>query len=195
VQEIPEVRSGEGVIFLDLKSDDYLCRYDLGSGLDEDCPPSDELRPAAAASRPRPASSWRSDSQPPPPVRVVDLIHFGLAFTQSALRYRDRKVGDLILIAQMLRINGRSRRSVSHVAKIFRSLLPLLPARPQCLFEAFFLLHFLARYGHRASWIFGAHLFPFRAHCWIAEGNLLLNEAPHRIEGYQIILKAEPVTS
>ncbi len=190
MREISEARSGEGVIFLDLKSDQYLCRYDLGSALDRDRPPSDEPQPAA--SRRCPASPWRSAPDPRPAIRATDLIHFALALAQSAINYRGRKVGDLILIGQKLRVSRPNNHTAPQVGKIFKSLLPLLPARPQCLFEAFFLLHFLARYGHRGGWIFGAHLFPFRAHCWIAEGNLLLNEAPHRIEGYQVILTAEP---
>jgi len=140
-------------------------------------------------------SSWRSAGAPRPAVRAIDLVQFTLALAQSAIQYRRRKVAELILIGQTLRVKGRSHYTAPQAAEIFKSLLPLLPVRPQCLFEAFFLLHFLARYGHRKSWIFGAHLFPFRAHCWIAEDDVLLNESPHRIEGYQVILTAEPTAS
>lgn len=195
MREIQETRSGEGVVFLDLEKDDYFCRYDPNAEEGQARPSSDGVEASTAAADSCPESIWRLDATPRPPIRAIDLLHFTMALIRSVIRYRGRKVADLILIGQTMRVSGGDRQSAPQVANTFKSLLPLLPVRPQCLFEAFFLLHFLARYGHRKSWVFGAHLFPFRAHCWIADGNVLLNEAPHRIEGYQVILTAEPAAS
>ncbi len=196
MHQLQEARSGDGVVSLDLTSDDYFCRYDPVSGPVWAPVSGDAADPLHAASPPPPGSFWKAIGVPlSPSPRVIDLIHFTVAFAQSVIRYRDHKVGALIMIAQSLKTSRRGDRTAQQAATTFRTLLPLLPVRPQCLFEAFFLLHFLARYGHRRSWIFGAHLFPFRAHCWVAERDILLNEAAHRIEDYQVILTVEPLTS
>jgi hypothetical protein len=69
--------------------------------------------------------------------------------------------------------------------------MALMPFRPACLFNAFALLHFLDRYGLGADWVFGAQLFPFRAHCWLASDGMLLNELRHRIEDYDVVWTVE----
>lgn len=174
----PTVRSGDGIIHLDLTADEYACHYEASepSGLSEGGPP--RLAP------------W-SPSPEPGLLRpnLADWWRFGRACIRARKRFKDRSLSELGAIAQTLG-HGASPRdcpSVFHKAAVFRTMLLVLPRRPACLAECFLLLHFLDQYGLSADWVFAAHLFPFRAHCWLAVGTTLVNEAPYRIEDYHVI--------
>ncbi len=69
----------------------------------------------------------------------------------------------------------------------------MLPVRPGCLFRTFFLLHFLMRFGHEADWVFGVKLFPFEAHCWLAQGPAPVGDRAAIVSRYMPILVSHPV--
>jgi hypothetical protein len=186
-----EVRSGEGLVVLDLEADEYSCAYE-----------PERLIPAYraiasiddASDRPLAGNEWiQPCSRPEAQVSLRDIKRFAQALIQSSLRFRRRSVQELADIAQRLRVEPCAHGpDIRDVADRFQALWLWLPWRPKCLLGSFFLLHFMARYGFRADWIFGVQLFPFRAHCWIATENELLNEVPHAIEDYHIIWVSAP---
>lgn len=188
-----EVRSGEGLVFFDLEGDDYSCTYQ----------PEHPIAPYRtlasiedASDRPLAGSEW-IPPRPRPDARVSlrDIKRFVQALIRSLLWSRGRSVHELAGMAERLRAESRGHGlDIRDVADRFQTLWLWLPWRPKCLLGSFFLLHFLARYGFRADWIFGVQLFPFRAHCWIAAEDELLNEVPHAIEDYHIIWVSAPAT-
>ncbi len=189
------VRSGDGIVFLDLEHDDYACRYDpeepvaayaqrmaLASGA--------ALDPA----RPMLTSRW-TDLQPSnfPRPTLAHLMRFLAALIRAAIGFRGRSVAELATRVQRFEArDGPQPITPEQASNLFRHLLSFTPFTPKCLFGSYALLHFLDAHGLRADWIFGVQLFPFRAHCWVASGDLLLNELRHCIEDYAIIWTVSP---
>ena len=183
-----EVRSGDGVVFYDPINDDHSCSYEFVE-LIPDYHSATFLSEGVNNDICVAHNGWK-DLQPPdcPPLTASVAVHFIIALLKSAIRFRRRTVLDLTILSAVLSagrpIGTMSAQQVSH---LFSRLLLLIPVRLECLFHSFFLLHFLAEYGIKADWVFGVRLFPFSAHCWIADGSQLLNEASHAIEDYRII--------
>jgi len=72
---------------------------------------------------------------------------------------------------------------------IFTHLRPFLfTSRDQCLFESLVLIEFLARYGIFPSWVFGVQSRPFAAHCWVQEGDRVLNDTLDHLGRYTRIM-------
>jgi hypothetical protein len=115
-----------------------------------------------------------------------------LALVQASCAFRRLDFAGLLALARDLAPPPpREREPIDHamVAGRFERLCLWLPIRIQCLFRSFFLLHFLRLHGLRADWVFGAALFPFEAHCWLADGTTLLAERSDRIQRFTILLR------
>jgi hypothetical protein len=188
-----EVRSGEGLIFLDLARDEYSCCYDPERPtLDY----VDLIAPARSIGLDHAhsvqTSCWTDPLQSDfPTSSLFNVFRFMSALAKAGIRLRGRSVADLASVAGRLG-SGRRHDTVTaqQASNLFRYYLALTPFRPRCLFNSFALLHFLDCYGLRADWVFGAQLFPFRAHCWLASDGMLLNELRHRIEDYEVVWTA-----
>jgi hypothetical protein len=71
----------------------------------------------------------------------------------------------------------------------FARLRPLFyTLRSACLLDSLTLLHFLSAEGIHPDWVFGVKTEPFDAHCWVQQGELLLNDIPDRVRQYSPIL-------
>jgi len=57
----------------------------------------------------------------------------------------------------------------------------LVPIRPVCLLDSLALLDVLHGQGLQADLVFGVALHPFRAHCWVQSGELILNDGLDRV--------------
>lgn len=190
---ILSARSGDGIVFLDRERDEYSCCYDpeadigLYSDLSGRVGIDDVDRPALESRWSDPCSS---DAPRP---SVAHLARFGIAIARAGIRFPRRSLEELGSVARRLG-TGKARSAVTpqQAANLFRIFLSLTPFQPECLFRSFALLHFLDSYGLRADWVFGVQLFPFRAHCWVAAGDLLLNEFAHGIEDYEVIWTVRP---
>ena len=63
-------------------------------------------------------------------------------------------------------------------------------SRPNsCLLEALALLHFLAKFNFYPSWVFGVISEPFHAHCWLQDGETILNDSAVNITNYVPIMQ------
>jgi hypothetical protein len=70
----------------------------------------------------------------------------------------------------------------------FQAWRPYAPVSGKCLLQSFLLLRHLQRTGHDAAWVFGVTTWPFRAHCWLQAGPLVLDDELDRVLGYTPIL-------
>lgn len=200
------VRSSDGIVFLDIDRDAYLCVYDPRDSTSHDGGPLSlktvrrqllEHGLAADARRDgvhavvRPITPvWREAPVDHRPPGVRDIARFLHALVCATWRFRRSSFAQLIAHAQ--RGTARVPQSSPVVATAcFERLCLWLPFRVQCLFRSFVLLQFLRRYGLRADWIFGVSLFPFHAHCWLADGDLLLGERIGKVEGFVTIFQIE----
>lgn len=200
------VRSSDGIVVLDIDRDAYFCVYDPRDATGHDGGPlslmpvrrqlleyglATDARQVGIQAVGRPITPvWReapTDQRLPGP---RDIAHFLGALVCATWRFRRSSFAQLIAHAQ--RSTARVPQSSPALATAcFERLCLWLPFRIQCLFRSVFLLQFLRGYGLRADWIFGVSLFPFHAHCWLADGDLLLGERIGKVEGFVTIFQIE----
>ncbi|MGF7151620.1 hypothetical protein FHS96_005286 [Sphingomonas zeicaulis] len=190
-----------GVVFLDLTRDEYVCiAFETDALEDLPQPIIADLADAGILASIDPgrrrhvqAERRRWRDQPPMDVSIGcrDVVCFIRALLITGLRFRGRTVADLLATAASAKITSPAVGSAGAVAARFERMLLFVPFRFRCLFRSYFLTHLLAQYGHRADWIFGVSLFPFRAHCWLAQGPLLIGEDASRLLDYVPILIAQ----
>jgi hypothetical protein len=70
----------------------------------------------------------------------------------------------------------------------FKHLRPFYPRPYLCLFDSLALLEFLAGYHSYPRIVFGVVADPFQAHCWLQEGDVLLNDDLERVGKYKPIM-------
>ncbi len=70
----------------------------------------------------------------------------------------------------------------------FKHLRPIYPRAYLCLFDSLALLEFLASYRIFPRVVFGVVADPFQAHCWLQDGNIVLNDELERVCQYKPIL-------
>jgi len=87
------------------------------------------------------------------------------------------------------RVVGRDIGEARELVLAFIFLRPVLFAGPDtCVLNALAFLDFLACYGWYPSWVWGVKSVPFSAHCWVQEGQVVLNDLTERVRGYTPIL-------
>jgi len=184
-----EVRCTDGIVLLDLAADSYSCRYDAAP----------DPEPAGEPARPR----WRDGPRPSDlPLHAWDVMCFVRAYAGALVSFPRRPLRKLLLQdsagampsrADRLGASAASRfgkqSSLIASAARFERMSLYLPFRAPCLLKAFVLRRYLRLNGHDADWIVGVQLFPFRAHCWLAVGDLLIGERAHLIEDYVPIVR------
>jgi hypothetical protein len=74
------------------------------------------------------------------------------------------------------------------LAQQFARLRRLLPFRPLCLPDSIAFLWFVMRRGHAPRLVFGVEAFPFTAHCWAQDGNIVLTDALDHASRFRPIL-------
>lgn len=63
-------------------------------------------------------------------------------------------------------------------SETFHALAPFfVSSRDNCLMQGFILAYFLAKSGHPFDWVFGVRMAPFKAHCWIQSGSVVLDDS------------------
>lgn len=210
-RSIHAVRSGDGWIFLDLAQDAYSCLYQLEpdhNGSENDTPaipgrmlvdlgvPPHEREFLGATAFLPSNRRWRNLPGGTSLAPILLLFPFLLALIVAGWTFRGRSVHQLIRSVRMRSPPHRKserHRDISAVVRAFDTLCLFLPFRHQCLFRCYFLLRVLERAGHSADWVFGVTLFPFEAHCWLAQGDLLIGEDAARAMQYEPILILPPV--
>jgi hypothetical protein len=122
------------------------------------------------------------------------VTRFFLACARVDWRLRKTKLSRTLARIEQRRIRARSPAAASDVQHIsglmtaFQDLRPLYPRPYLCLFDSLALLEFLAGYRSFPRIVFGVVADPFHAHCWLQEGNMVLNDDLERIGHYKPIL-------
>jgi hypothetical protein len=204
-EHVHAARTRHGLIFLDVRRDAYSCIYlpprSAGCGGPEPVAPpllaqlrDEGLLATADATTPAwPCAADIPDWIEPAPnvavrLTVRDIARFGRALLRATIGFHRRSFDQLILRGTALATQGRRSTADQSIAAGFELLCLFLPFRMQCLFRSWFLLHYLRTYGLSADWVFAATLFPFHAHCWLADGERLIGERIGQVEDLAPIL-------
>jgi hypothetical protein len=99
--------------------------------------------------------------------------------------------------SEILRRSGGAGRAICEASPTpellalvtrFHRWIPYAPVSAKCLLRSYLLLRLLRRHGHDAAWVFGVATWPFRAHCWLQCGEVVLNDDVDRLTPYVPIL-------
>lgn len=72
----------------------------------------------------------------------------------------------------------------------FRAARRFAPIAPNCLYDSLALCRFLQRRGIPADLVIGAKLYPFGAHCWLQDGDTVLNDTLGTARDFEPVLVA-----
>jgi hypothetical protein len=154
-------------------------------------------KPAAPVSVARPARSLvEFDLDDRPRTGSALLGRFGRSYLQAQLSLKLRPIQAIVETVR----NRKTERAASgprdpDAARLrvlvgtFTRLRPLFyTLRSACLLDSLTLVHFLGAEGIHPDWVFGVKTEPFDAHCWVQQGEIVLNDAPDRVRQYSPIL-------
>ncbi|HEX5207110.1 MAG TPA: lasso peptide biosynthesis B2 protein [Steroidobacteraceae bacterium] len=131
-----------------------------------------------------------------PQAGAAQLWRFGCSCLQAQLSLKLRPIQSIVeaMRDRKARLTARGLRPADPVrlrslVTAFTRLRPVFYSlRAACLLDSLTLLHFLNADGICPDWVFGVKMEPFDAHCWIQQGELLLNDVPDRVRQYSPIL-------
>lgn len=154
-----------------------------------------EFRTVKQAATSTPISCLTPDTVRRSP-RITEVFAFVLAMAQLGhlQNPRQRNLRQIISSAHAWKKKARLRAAppnelVFTRTRAFHDLAPwFFTSCDACFFRSLLLMRYLAHFGAAPEWTFGVRLSPFRAHCWISYGGMLLNEDCDTVEGYQPIL-------
>jgi hypothetical protein len=122
------------------------------------------------------------------------VARFFLACARIDWYLRKKHLSRILARIERRRIRVRSSTvfhnvtCTSRLIEAFEHLRPLYPRPYLCLFESLALVEFLASYRSFPRVVIGVIADPFQAHCWLQEGNVVLNDDLERILKYKPIL-------
>lgn len=135
---------------------------------------------------------------PSPELPILPSPAIALRFFAAA-----RCAARLIATASMARIVDRVRQRKKQISAIetdsavdkaarligsFHTLRPLYPRSYLCLFDSLAMIEFLNRFGLFPTWVFDVAVHPFRAQCWLQQGELVLDDHIETVRRYTPIM-------
>ncbi len=198
-------RIGEHNVFLDVVSDRYFClqrRLNTAfTELSEDRDVEDELVHALRSSGiviEAPAAGLLACVTDAPvcldddnPERRSTFQALAGAIVRRARwtwNIRHRSLSDNIAQLENRRRSLSVRKTActppQDLARAFRTASVVWSEHGRCLPTAMALFEALVTAGHPARLVFGVHLTPFYAHCWVELGGHLVNDEPERISQF-----------
>jgi hypothetical protein len=124
------------------------------------------------------------------------LGRFGRSYLQAQLSLKLRPIQAIVEATR----DRKTRRTTSGLREpdparlralvsAFTRLRPLFyTLRSACLLDSLTMVHFLSAERIHPDWVFGVKTEPFDAHCWVQQGEVVLNDAPDRVRQYSPIL-------
>jgi hypothetical protein len=77
------------------------------------------------------------------------------------------------------------------LAQALERAYPWLPLQGVCVFRSFMLMRLLSRAGICSPrWVFGVRTWPFHAHCWVQDGDIVLTDHAESLLRYTPIFAA-----
>jgi hypothetical protein len=127
-------------------------------------------------------------------VRLVSAPAFLWATARADFRLR--RLPLLTLVTKMKRRRNRARAIdmsfdwslADHLTKIFHSLRLVYPRPYLCMYDSLALLEFFALHSLFPTWVFGVSVDPFRAHCWLQQGDSVIGDSIERVRSYRPIM-------
>lgn len=157
--------------------------------------------PVTAARAQRSLIQFDLDSRPR--ASATHLLRFGRSWLHAQLSLKLRPVQSIVegVRERKARLMARGApaadpagggewtRDVRPLITAFTRLRPVFyTLRCACLLDSLTLLHFLSADGICPDWVFGVKAEPFDAHCWVQQGEFVLNDIPDRVRQYSPIL-------
>ena len=124
-------------------------------------------------------------------IRAAHLFDFFKASTRAASKLRRWPIARTV---ESIRAGRRERAApfdaaqASELMSAFVTLRPLFPKPYVCLFDSLAALEFLSQHHCFPKWVFAVKASPFGAHCWLQEGDLILNDSVERVGAYTPIM-------
>lgn len=110
-----------------------------------------------------------------------DVLDFCIASSRASRLLKRRHIHDVVrnvrLRKEAAEGGGNDIDALRRHTAVYRKLRPWYPRGYLCLYDGLALVEFLARRRLFPAWVFGVQAQPFGAHCWVQEGNMLLNES------------------
>ena len=199
-------------VFLDLRAETYACLPQMAAevvplvaGRAASLIPevAGELRAHGLIEFARSDDPRPRESIPPRPILSLmpgmteglamrDLRPLLGALIDLASVYHGRTLSQIIAIVRRSRSkcsrNCTTLIDVGEVVSGFTRWLPFAPLPPKCLLRSYLLLRILHRHGLDAKWVFGVTTWPFRAHCWLQVGEVVLDDDVDRVIGFEPIM-------
>jgi len=137
------------------------------------------IAPTRDAMEPR--SNWRS-------IVAIPTTVSHLIWTAYHLRN-----GRLLNLVRLIELRKRklSRQPtvcIDSVLSSFRSAALVISPRDQCLQWSISTALRLLGHGHSPVLVFGVAMHPFRAHCWVQDGDRVLNDSVENVRQFEPIL-------
>jgi hypothetical protein len=130
-----------------------------------------------------------------PQVSAAQLWQFARSYLKAQLSLKLRPIQSIVEAVRDRKERCPSRGQDPDPARLrslvtaFTRLRPLFyTLRAACLLDSLTLLHFLGAEGIHPDWVFGVKTEPFDAHCWVQNGEVVLNDVPDRVRQYSAIL-------
>lgn len=195
-------RIGESNVFLDIGTDRYFClqrrlnaaftdlseQRHVNAGLIGALKSSGILEEAqsanlfACAAR---APACLDDVRPQRRPSTFDLVRALGGRARWNWRTRKRSLSENIAYLERRRqdipADQGNRRTPQDLARAYRGAAAFWSETGRCLPTAMALFEALVKAGHPARLVFGVHLTPFHAHCWVELGGRLVNDEPERV--------------
>jgi hypothetical protein len=124
------------------------------------------------------------------------LLRFGRSYLQAQLSLKLRPIQAIVETVRDRKSLWTSRGAreadpvrLRALVSAFTRLRPLFyTLRSACLLDSLTMVRFLDAEGIHPEWVFGVKTDPFDAHCWVQQGEVVLNDAPDRVRQYSPIL-------
>ncbi len=127
-----------------------------------------------------------------PRVGASQLWRFGRSCLEAQLSLKLRPIQSIVEAVRDRKGRGGGEADPGRLRPLVTAFARLRPLfytlRCACLLDSLTLLHFLGAEGVYPDWVFGVKTEPFDAHCWVQQGEVLLNDAPDRVRQYSPIL-------
>jgi Transglutaminase-like superfamily len=132
-----------------------------------------------------------------PAIRSNHVRAFAMSAVVAALKLRGLSIRRVVRAvtrrreARMARAVPFDPKAVSKLVAVFFRLRPFFfTGHNACLFESLALIDYLSRFGLFPHWTFGVQVAPFAAHCWVQQGDVVLNDSVENVRRYTPIMQA-----
>jgi len=124
-----------------------------------------------------------------PGSRLVFAPAFIWAATRADFRLRRLTLQTLVTTVKRRRNRARAETAfdwnlATRLTETFHSLRLVYPRPYLCMYDSLALLEFFALHSLFPTWVFGVSVDPFRAHCWVQQGDVVIGDTLERVRSY-----------